>query len=64
MPTDEKTHELLTEAAARLVYVDENTTDVDLEGVVEGIEDAQTKLMLARRDAVTDEVAEAVGRDE
>jgi len=33
---------------------------VDVEGVVEGVEDVQTELLLSRRDAMTDEIADAV----
>ena len=52
MPTDEKLHELLTEAAARLVYVDENTDAVALEGALEEVDRAQRLIRVDRRDAV------------
>lgn len=64
MPTDEELHELLTEAAARLVYVDENTDAVNLSGAVEEIDRAHRLVRVNRRDTVTEEIDEAVEADD
>jgi hypothetical protein len=63
-PNEDELHRLLTEAAARLQYVDEVTDgvydEVNLTGAIEEVDRTHRLVRVGRRDAYIEEIDECV----